>query len=199
MTVIVAIAVTLPTTVVAGQASALSWATVQRGVALGSPIIPGGRPIVRSFTCPPLKSMWRWTLLWAPACVLAGAATRPLRDSACAEAGTASSAAAAMTIPIRRLGVRLMPLRSFPLWLLANCWPRCPEASICRSTIFGRRFDRVRPLQGLRLLAHADHLGRDAAHHGVGGHVPGDHRVGAHDRVVADRHPAQDAGAISDP
>ncbi len=62
-----ALAVTLPTLVFAGQPSALSWATVQSGVAFGSPTMPGGSPTVRFLTWPPVKAMWMWKSLWAPA------------------------------------------------------------------------------------------------------------------------------------
>src|SRR4051812_46130156 len=158
--------------------------------------------MVRSFTWPALKSMWMWKLLWAPAWVSAGAAARPLSDSACADAGNAQSAATAINSPTTRLGVRFMPLRSFPLWLLARkapAGPRCPKASIGRSLLFGRRFDRVWPLQRPWDLPHANHLGRDAADDRVGRDVARDHRVGAHDGVVADPDPAQEAGAVPDP
>src|SRR5437763_8110659 len=50
-----------------------------------------------------------------------------------------------------------------------------------------------------RRLAHPDHPRRDSADHRVGGHILCHHRVRSDDRVVADRHPAEDAGAIADP
>ena len=56
-----------------------------------------------------------------------------------------------------------------------------------------------RPAQLPRRLAHPDHPRRDAGDDRVGGDVPGDHRVGADDRVVADPDAAQDAGAVADP
>ena len=69
------------------------------------------------------------------------------------------------------------------------------------SVVVRRRvgLDRVGPAQLLGRLAHADHPGRDAGDDGVGGDVPGHHRVGADDRVVADPDAAQDAGAVADP
>ncbi len=45
------------------------------------------------------------------------------------------------------------------------------------------------PAHRARRLAHADHAGGDAADHGVGGHVAGDHRAGARPRCCRRRSP----------
>src|SRR2546430_17192591 len=64
------------------------------------------------------------TLLWAPAVVSLGAAVAVTANAAWAEAGSARRAAAAISVPIRRRGVRFMPLRSFPCGFL----PSGPDA-----------------------------------------------------------------------
>ena len=113
-TVTVTAVVTLPTWVFAGQVSAFSWATVQKGVAVGSPTIPGGRWIVRFLTSVPVsgKATWRVKLLCAPASVAAGWATRPLTlKAACAVAGTiaiAASTVVATTAALSRFRIREM-------------------------------------------------------------------------------------------
>jgi hypothetical protein len=65
--------------------------------------------MARSFGVPPAKPMWMLKSLFAPACVFVGAAVRPDRVMACADAGIATSiAAAAISTPNRLLGLRLM-------------------------------------------------------------------------------------------
>ncbi len=99
-----ACAETSPTTVlsapVSSHALALSSATVHFGVAVGSPTMPAGSPIVRSRTWPPVKSMSMTKLLWAPAVVSSGAAV-PDTPIACADEGIASAPSAAVSITTR--------------------------------------------------------------------------------------------------
>src|SRR5438128_10312409 len=103
----------VPTFVFAGQESALSWETEQKGAAFGSPTSPGGSPIVRSLVVPP-RLMWTLKSLWAPALRFVGAAV-PETLMAWAEAGVnATMQAANASSPARRLrrtliGVCLSP------------------------------------------------------------------------------------------
>src|SRR5918996_248313 len=70
---------TVPSWLLPGQLSALSWATVHSGAELGSPTSPGGRWTVRFSTLsaalvPPPKLMLTLKLLLAPEVPFAGAA-----------------------------------------------------------------------------------------------------------------------------
>jgi hypothetical protein len=96
---------TVPTWLAAGQVSPANSAAVQSGGAVGSPIIPGGRWIVRSLTSSPgvVKPMLTWKSLCAPVAVSSGAAWSPVKPSACA-AGAAARHAIRATPPCPRTG-----------------------------------------------------------------------------------------------
>ena len=65
--------------------------------------------------------------------------------------------------------------------------------------LLGARSARLLPAHLDRLLAHPDQTRRHAAQHGVRGEALGDDRARAHDRVVAQFHPPQNARAVADP
>src|SRR5690242_2364016 len=155
-----------------------------------------------------------WKALCAPALVSTGAAVPVTLKAACAEAGSASSEASAMSIPIRRRG--LMPLRSFPQGLLAVLAPmprgeymqvdsrvlrqEQPVSSWAGYSVgVAGRFHRVRPTKVLRDLPHPNDLRGDAADDCIGRHVARHDGVRADDGVVANPDPSQEAGAVADP
>src|SRR3954447_11930680 len=119
------------------------------------------------------------TLLCAPASLFARVPVGSgEKSSACADAGIiARSAATATIIPITRLGVRFMPLRSFSpvASCRRSCRPRSPrneymQIPLIRGLIVRLlgarlRLDRIRPAQVGGHLSHADHLRRDTADH----------------------------------
>ena len=94
-----ALVVTVPTWLAAGQLSAWSWASVHRGVAVGSPTKPGGRATVRFLTSSVgvVNPMWTLTSLFAPAFGLAGAADRPWKPKAALAAGASAKHAMVAT------------------------------------------------------------------------------------------------------
>ena len=59
--------------------------------------------------------------------------------------------------------------------------------------------DGVETGDGVVVEAVADHLGRVAADHGVGGHVAGDHGAGGDNSAVADFYSRHDQGVIANP